>query len=181
MFERLRAAINAAIDAATPPPDARELVSAMREAVIEARAAIEGLRDGVEQTERRLAAERKQLEDAERRGRMAAGIDDEETVEVAQRFSAKHQEHVAMLEGKLQAQRAELSLAERQLEGMKAQLRKVAGSRHVEAAWREIETAGGTRPETDFKNELLRSQIDSAAREAEAEARLEALKKKMGK
>ena len=40
MFERLRAAIDAALDAATAPADKRDIVSGMRDAVIEAHAAL---------------------------------------------------------------------------------------------------------------------------------------------
>jgi len=181
MFERLRDAINAALDAATGPPDSREVLSGMRDAVIEARAALEGMKQGVVKTEQRLTLERRQLEDAERRGRMARGIDDQETVDVAELFTAKHRERVEVLEDKLEAQRAELALAERELAEMKGQLKKAAGSSHAETAWREIEAAGGVRPETDVGDELLRSQMDRAAREAEAEAKLDALKKKMGR
>jgi hypothetical protein len=181
MFERLRDAINAALDAATPEADGRELLSGMRDAVIEARAAVEGMRQDLEKTEKRLLVERRQLKDAERRGRMAAEIDDQDTVTVAEEFAGKHRERVAILEDKLEAQQAELAMAERELEGMKAQLKKAAGPRRVESAWREIESAGGVRPETDVKDELLRSNLDRAAREAEAEARLNALKKKMGR
>jgi predicted nucleic acid-binding Zn-ribbon protein len=181
MFERLKDAINAALDAATGPPDGREVLSRMRDAVIETRAALEGMKQGVAKTEQRLTLERRQLGDAERRGRMAAEIDDQETVEVAEVFTGKHRERVEVLEDKLEAQRAELALAERELEEMKGQLKKAAGSSNAETAWREIEAAGGVRPETDVGDELLRSQLDHAAREAEAEARLDALKKKMGK
>lgn len=181
MFERLKDAINAALDAATGPPDAREKVSRMRDAVIEARAALEAMRQGVAKSERQLAAERQHLADAERRGRMAAQIGDQETADVAQQFAVKHGERVGVLEDKLQAQRAELALAERELDGMKSQLKKAADSGGVESAWREIEAAGGVRPDTDVKDELLRSQLDRAAKEAEAEARLDALKKKMGR
>jgi ABC-type phosphate transport system auxiliary subunit len=181
MFERLRDAINAALDAATGPPDSREVLSGMRDAVIEARAALEGMKQGVVKTEQRLILERRQLEDAERRGRMAGEIDDQETVDVAELFTAKHRERVEVLQDKLEAQRAELALAERELAEMKGQLKKAAGSSHAETAWREIEAAGGVRPETDVGDELLRSQMDRAAREAEAEAKLDALKKKMGR
>jgi hypothetical protein len=181
MFERLRDAINAALDAATPEADGREILSGMRDAVIEASAGLQGMRQDLEETEKRLLVERKRLQDAERRGRMAAEIDDAETVRIAEEFASKHRERVAVLEDKLQAQRAELDLAQRELEGMKAQLKQAAGSGRVETAWREIESAGGVRPETDLKDELLQSQLDRAAREAEAEARLNALKKKMGK
>ena len=181
MFERLRNAINAALDAATPPSGERDVISGMRDAVIEARAALLGLREGLDRTERELTIERRNLDDAERRGRLAAGIGDQETVDVAERFAAKHRERVVVLEGKLDAQRKESALAERELEEMKAQLKQVAGSGQVEAAWREIEAAGGARPETDVKDDLLRGEIDRAAREAEAEARLQDLKRRMGR
>jgi len=181
MFERLKDAINAALDAATGPPDARERMARMREAVIEARAAVEGMRQGVAKSERQLATERQHLTDAERRGRMAAQIGDQETADVAEQFTAKHRQRVGVLENKLEAQRAELALAEREMDEMKSQLKKAADSSGVEPAWHEIESAGGVRPETDVKDELLRSQLDRAAKEAEAEARLDALKKKMGR
>ena len=48
MFESLRAAIHAALDAATLPEDSRHLVSQMREAVIDARASLELMREGVQ-------------------------------------------------------------------------------------------------------------------------------------
>ncbi len=181
MFERLKDAINAAIDAATGPPDSRERLSRMRDAVIDARAALEGMREGVAKSDRQLTAERRHLADAERRGRMAAQIGDQETADVAEQFTAKHRERVRVLEDKLEAQRAELALAERELDEMKSQLKKAAGSSGAESAWREIEAAGGVRPDTDVKDELLQSQLDRAAKEAEAEARLDALKKKMGR
>lgn len=187
MFERLRDAINAALDAASPG-DPRAAVPMMREAVIQARAAIEAMRQGLQQTEQRLGHERAQLADAERRGRLASGIQDRETVEVAERFAAKHRERVEILERKLDAQRGELVLAEREYAEMKAQLveaerqRPAAdAARSVESAWRDLEAAGGTRPETDVKDELLRSQMDRSAREARAEEQLQELKRKMGK
>ena len=187
MFERLRDAINAALDAASPG-DPRAAVPMMREAVIQARAAIEAMRQDLKLTEQRLAHERVQLADAERRGRLASGIQDQETVDVAERFAAKHRERVEILERKLEAQRSELVLAEREYGEMKAQLveaerqRPAAdAARSVESAWRDLEAAGGTRPETDVKDELLRSQIDRSAREARAEEQLQALKRKMGK
>ncbi len=67
MFENLRAAINAALDAATPDSDPRDVIGKMREAVIEARTSIELMREGVMKTEARLAAERQKLADEETR------------------------------------------------------------------------------------------------------------------
>jgi len=54
-------------------------------------------------------------------------------------------------------------------------------SDRIESAWRNIESAGGTRPELDLKDELLRSQLDAAAKEAAANEQLRQLKKKMGR
>lgn len=188
MFERLRAAINAALDAAAPREEVRERASRMREAVVAARTALEAMRDGMIKTERELAAERRQLTDAERRGRLAAGIQDRETVMVAESFAAKHRERVTVLERKLEAQRAELALAERELGAMKTQLLEAERNRpateaadSLDAAWRELEAAGGRRPETDVEQELLRAELDRAARDALAEEQLQALKRRMGK
>lgn len=188
MFERLRAAINAALDAATPDTDPRDVIRMMREAVIEARTSIEMMREGVVTSAARLDHERQELAAAERRGRLAAGIQDRQTVEVAQRFAAKHRERVAVLEDKLDAQRGELALAEREYAEMKAQLveqeRKrpeTEAARKVESAWRDLEAAGISRPETDVEGERLRHAMERAAREAKADQQLEELKKKMGK
>jgi hypothetical protein len=187
VFERLRDAINAALDAAGSD-DLNAAASKMREAVIEARTSIEAMRQGVKETDLQLGLERKRLADAERRGRLARGIQDDETVEVADRFAAKHRERVEVLEQKLDAQRQELGLAEREFEEMKTQLVEFERSRpasdaarRVESAWQGIEAAGGHRPGTDVKDELLQSRLDRSAREARAEQQLEELKKKMGK
>ncbi len=188
MFERLRAALNAALDAAAGPADSRQFVAQMREAVIDARASLEAMREGIRQTERRLTGERRQFEDAERRRRLALGIADQETVDVATVFIDKHREHVTVLEEKLAAQQKELSLAEREYESMKAQLVEAERSRtagdataSAGAAWRSVEAAGGVRPETDVDDALLRSQLDRAARETKAEDQLRELKRRAGR
>lgn len=188
MLDRLRAAINQLLDSASAPRDPRERLARMREALLEYRAGIENLRTGLENTVRELAVERRHLDDAERRGRLAAGIQDEETVSVAQRFADKHRERVGVLERKLDAQRAELGLAEREYEDLKSQLKEVErsapvaeASRHAEAAWRNLEAAGGVRPETDVRSERLRADLDRKAREALADEQLKTLKRKLGR
>lgn len=187
MFERLRDAIEAALNAAASG-DPGSVVSQMREAVIDARTSLAQMREGVAETERRVTHERGQLADAERRGRLASGIQDRETVEVAERFAAKHRERLQVLERKLEAQRSELALAEREYDEMKGQLLEVErrhpvddASRRVESAWRSVEAAGGSRPGTDADDSLLRAQLDRAAREARAEEQLRDMKKRMGK
>jgi len=183
VFERLRAAIDAALAAHTPSQNLRDLAGQMRQAVIELRAAVAKMREDLAGTERQLALERRNREDAERRGKLAGGIGDRETVDVAERFAAKHAERVRVLEQKLSAQQAELALTERELEEMTQRLREAdrPGSGAANRAWRDIEAAGGTRPETDLADELLKSKMDRQARESAAEDQLRELKKKMGK
>lgn len=188
MFERLRDALRAALDAATPPPNLRDLTRQMREAVVDAKLAVREAGDAVARTERELAEERRRLADAERRGRLAAEIQDGETVGVARRFAAKHAERVGVLERKLGALREELALYERELAEMQAQLARAEhdrplseAERSVERAWRDLEAAGGARPGTDVKDDLLKAELDAREREAAAERQLRELKKKMKK
>ena len=162
----------------------------MREAVIEAGAAVQEMREGLVRTERELAAERQRQADAERRGRLAAEIQDGETVDVAERFVAKHRERVGVLERKLAAQRDELALAERDRAEMQADLGRAArdqpateAERSAARAWRELRQAGAgeVHPETDVQGDLLRADIDAAARDAVAERQLQDLKKRVKK
>ena len=153
----------------------------MREAVVDAKVAVAEIKEAVSRTERELAAERQRLADAERRGRLAGEIQDQETVQVAERFVAKHRERAGVLERKLANQHEELRLAERELEEMQTQLKAVPEPPSAERAWREVESAGGARPDTDLRDELLKSDMDRAAREAAAARQLEELKKKMRK
>jgi hypothetical protein len=181
LFERLRDAFRAALDAASTP-DLRTLARQMREAVVDAKVAVQEVREAVTRTERELAAERQRLADAERRGRLAAEIQDQETVTVAERFTAKHRERIGVLEHKLAAQREELALAQRELDDMQAQLKAAASAQpSTEQAWRNLEEAGGAREGTDIRDELLKSDLDRAEREAAAARQLEELKKKMRK
>ena len=187
MFERLRDALKAALDAATPPGNLRDLARQMREAVVDAKVAVEEIRGAVTRTDADLAAERQRLADAERRGRLAAEIQDQETVQVAERFAAKHRERAGVLERKLGAQREELGLAERELTEMQGQLKTadlgvhppVGGTSSTEQAWRDLQAAGGARPDVDLQQELLKHDIDRVARERAADEQLDLLKKKI--
>jgi len=189
VFERLRDALKAALDAATPPGNLRDLARQMREAVVDAKVAVEEIRGAVTRTDLELAAERQRLADAERRGRLAAEIQDQETVQVAERFAAKHRERAGVLERKLSAQRDELALAERELTEMQGQLKTadlgatppVGGASSTEQAWRDLQAAGGARPDVDLQQELLKHDIDRVARERAADEQLDLLKKKIRK
>src|SRR2546429_5043091 len=153
VFERLRDALRAALDAATPPGDLRDLARQMGEAVVEAKVAVRELGEGVVRTEAELAQERQRLADAERRGRLASEIQDRETVDVAQRFAAKHRERAEVLEKKLAALKDELALYERELGDMQGRLVRAERDRPIteaersaERAWRDLQAAGGPLP-----------------------------------
>jgi len=188
MFKKLRDALERALEAATPPPDLGEIASRMREAVIEQKAGVRKMQEDLTTADRLLAAERSQLETAERRRTLAEGIDDRETVEVAEKFITRHRERIAVMEKKVVAQREELALAERDLADMTAQLQeaarrnpKLTSERSTDAAWQGLGRAGMDRPEVDVEGEQLRGRLERAAREAAADAKLDELKKKMGR
>jgi hypothetical protein len=188
MFKRLREKLEAALAAATPAEDPRAVVGRMREALIEMRAAVKPLRDALADAERQHAAAGAELETAERRRGMAAEIGDSETVGVAEKYSAKLRERLAVLAQKVAAQRAELALAEQDLGEMTTQFNDAVKQRGgdqaglaAEAAWRDLGRAGVDRPGLDPEDEALRHRMDRAAREAEANAKLEEMKRRMGK
>lgn len=188
MFEKLRARIEAALAAATPAEHPREAIGRMREALIEMRAAVGPMREAVAETERQHAAARAELATAERRRVLAAGINDAETVGVAEKYAAKLTERVAMLEQKRAAQKAELVLAEQDLTEMTTQFNDALKQRGGEeagasagAAWQGLGQAGIDHPDVDTEHDLLKNRMDRAAIEAEASAKLEEMKRRMGK
>ena len=186
MFEGLRSRIEQFLAEHTAPADARASAAMLQQAVIEAKVSLSQMKDGIAATERELLLEQKQLEDAERRGRMATEIADQETAELAVRYTTRHRERALILERKLVVQREELVLAERDVAEWTAQLRAAkqglsSGATSAGAAWRDLESAGGTRPETDMSGDLLKSNLDRAAHEAAADEQLAHLKRKLRK
>ena len=165
-------------------PDARAYAAALREALVEARFGLTEMRRALAATETELQSERKQLVDAERRGKLAAAVPDPETVAVAERFSARHRERIMVLERKLAVQRDELELAEREVQDMTTQWRTAsrgsgAASASIESAWRDLEAAGGTRMPGEA--DPIAADLDRRKRDEAVEAQLAYLKRKMGK
>lgn len=181
MFESLKARLDRLLrDHSRPDPRAR--AAALREALLEAKVGVGTMRSAVVSTEQELARERRQWVDAERRGRLAADLPDTETVALAERFAARHRDRVAVLERKLVVQRDELVLAEREVAEILAEYRAArpgAPSESAEAAWRDLEAAGGERPGTGLDDDE-RAEADRKLKEA-IEAQLAFLKKKLGK
>jgi hypothetical protein len=176
VFESFRARLDRLFAEQGGRPDARAYAAGLHDAVIEARAAVSGMRDALARSERELAAERRQLEDAERRGRLAAEIPDAETVAVAERFAARHRERVGVLERKLAVQRDELAMAEREVAEMTDQLREAKQGRVPGAAPR-----ASADPSLDAESDLMAARAERALHEAAVEAQLAHLKKKLGR
>jgi hypothetical protein len=164
--------------------DPRAYAAGLRDALVEARFGLTEMRRALAAAETELQSERKQLVDAERRGKLAAAVPDPETVAVAERFAARHRERIMVLERKVVVQRDELQLAEREVEEMTVQWRTAsrsggASSASVDAAWRDLEAAGATRTPED--PDRIAADLDRKKREEAVEAQLAYLKRKMGK
>ncbi len=161
--------------------DPHAYAARLREALLEAKVAVGTMREALDGSERELAAERRQLEDAERRGRLAAAVPDPETVAVAERFAVRHRERVAVVERRILVQREELALAEREVAEMTAQARSAGGaapSESIDAAWRDLQSAGAARPD---EQERQHADAERQRREQAIEAQLAYLKRKLGK
>jgi hypothetical protein len=161
--------------------DPQAYAARLREALLEAKVGVGTMREALAGSERELVSERRQLEDAERRGRLAAAVPDAETVAIAERFAVRHRERAAVLERRIAVQREELVLAEREVVEMTT-LARAAGSGtpsdSIAAAWRDLESAGGTRPD---EQERQHADADRQRREQAIEAQLAYLKRKLGK
>ena len=146
---------------------------AIHEALVDLKVGLKDLRDAVAKTELELTAERARLETAERRGRLAEGINDAETTEIARQFTEKHRQRVDLLERKLGVQHDEVAIAERDYQALADRYRAAKqGMPGSEAPRVSVDT-----DDPDF----VRTKIDRQAAEAAANAQLEMLKRKMGK
>lgn len=186
MFEQLRQSLNELLDRATKPEDRRLILTRMKGTLVQAQLGVEDLRSALSLTLRKLEAERRELDTVRRRKDLAAGIRDVETVAVAERFERRHEELVAVLEEKAGAQSREVELAERELEGMKAEFRAaMAGTPGAASVSGEPpdDPLGDERADSRIREEIdaLGRERARAERDAEAARRLEELKKKMGR
>ena len=192
------------MDRATSPEARRAGLARMKDTLVLARVGLDDMRGGVAVTRGRLVKEEQELETMRRRKGLAAGIDDAETVALAQKYETHHAERAAVLRRKLDAQEAELAIAERDVEEMTMELRNAlagisgaAGTDFAGAAEPMGDrTAGdpgtlgtaGTSAPREREREDVASELDAmarararGARDADAEARLAELKRRMGK
>ena len=184
VFDDIRHAFRELLHGNVPPEGRRELIAVMKETLVQAKLALEDLREGVEVTRKRVERERAELDTIRRRKGLAQGVGDAETVSVAERFETQHAERLAVLEQKMAAQESELALVERDVTEMKEQLKAaLAGvgsgmrSGTVEAA----DPLDGERAGLEQQlNDLKRAERRANAN-ADADAALAELKKRMGR
>ena len=123
MFEQFRQSLRDLMDRSTPPEERRAGLAQMKQTLVHARMGLDDLRSGLAQTRQRLAAEQRELETVKRRKGLAAGINDLETVGLAEKYEALHAERTEILTRKLSAQESELALAEREVAEMTTALK----------------------------------------------------------
>jgi len=155
--------------------DARSAASGLFQAMVETKTAIAGIKDALAATVRELAAEQQNLTDAERRGRLAAEILDRETAELAEIWTTKHRERVALLERKRAVQQDELAYAERQLDEMSNQYRLAKTGVPPGA------TTGASALPEDSALEREGGRLDREAQAARVQQQLADLKRKLGR
>ena len=189
MFEQLRQSLNELLERATKPEDRRTIVARMKTTLVQATLGLDDLRSALRMSERKLESEKKELETVKRRRELAQGINDAETVTVADRFEKQHQERVTVLEEKIAVMTRELELAEREVAEMKAEIKAaMIGGPATPGAVGGESLDEDSLAEDAAAAERVKSEIDALARQraradrdAEADRRLEELKKKMGK
>ena len=184
VFDSLRRSFDELISRATKPEERRAIAARMKDTLVQARIGLEDMRAGLATAKQRLAVEEKELETVRRRKQLAEGINDKETVDLAVKYEQMHAERVDVLRRKVEAQEAELALAEREVSTMTGELRQVMAGAPL---------APGMAPPSDAdlglgNDSSLKDEIDSLGRsrarqdrEADADRRLEELKRRMGK
>jgi hypothetical protein len=188
MFESFRQTIRDLMDRATPPEERRAGLARMKQTLVTARMGLDDLRGGITLTRQRLQAEVREQETMRRRKAAAAAISDAETVALAEKYEAVHTERASVLTRKLEAQEAELAIAERDVEEMAAELKTAmlgaapAGARTTTLG-DELDKDLGVGGDSSVAEELdgIGRARARAARDAEAEQRLAELKRRMGK
>jgi len=133
MLKRFKKAIDDVISAmeskSGATDDVDEILAGMRDELIEAKARLPKLEEDLEKLRLLHAAEEKKMGECERRARQASSIDDEETVDVALRFFAKHQERAEVYSQKIEGAEAELLMHRSALKEMATQFKSAMKNR----------------------------------------------------
>lgn len=173
-LDELRARLDRLLASQGLSSDRRAEASGLHAALVDFKVIVGEHREALSKAERELTVERQQEADAERRGRLAAGIGDTETVRIAEEFAARHRERVQLLERKVGVVRDELAYAEREYETLAAR---------YQAARQGTPSSGSpaSMDPSDRELDALKAKSDREASQAAVQAQLEMLKKKLGK
>lgn len=153
----------------------REQAAGLRAALIEFKIGISQMRDALARSERELEAARREVADYARRRELASGIDDRETVRIADEFTAKARERVDLLERKVIVQRDELAIAEREYDATRQRFQAASRGLPLDAATPAAGAVG-----VEGMSSVDQAAMDRRAKEAAVEAQLAHLKKKLG-
>jgi hypothetical protein len=188
VFEQVRQSFREILASRLAPDDRRAVLGQMKDTLVRARIGVDDVRHGVESTRKRVEHEREELSTVRRRRELAERIKDAETVAVAGRYEEQVAERLRVMEQKLAAQEAELELLEREVAEMSEEFRKAANGIGVAPESMEDTAAREAERVADGGAEHLRSEFDAMSRaaersrrEAEADEKLAALKRRMGK
>jgi hypothetical protein len=185
MFDTFRQSLRDLMDRSTPPEERRAGLARMKQTLVQARMGLDDLRGGITATRKRLASEQSELETVRRRKGLAAGINDLETVALAEKYETLHAERTEVLRRKLAAQEEELALVEREVAEMTSALKGAISGADTppplnrEAAEVDEMVDGGANVAQEI--DALGRQSARSAREAEADRLLAELKRRMGK
>ncbi len=180
-----------------PGDEPRKQLAAMRRELNDADAELKKLETDVLKAQRAAASERSEEQTCRRRLTMAEQIGDTETVQLAQTYAERAAERAQVLERKAAALEAELELRRRDLADMHQAFETASAALGPGAASAAAmgTGSGSSRPDPDsvgglgtdwgladeegLEREMQHRKMREEARQKEAEARLEELKKKM--
>ena len=188
MFDSFRQSLSDLMDRATPPEERRTALARMKQTLVQAKMGLEDLRGGVVLTRQRLEKELKELETMRRRRGAAAGINDAETLALAEKYETHHTERAEVLKRKLEAQEAELVMVEREVDEMSTEFKRAAALGGATPLGGDADAARAEAEAVIDDGKGVAEEIDAlgragrrSAREAEAERQLAELKRRMGK
>ena len=177
-LEALRARLDRLLSGAGSS-DRRTRSALLHDALIDLKVALGESKDALAVAERELAVQARQLQDAERRGRLAREISDAETERVAAEFAAKHQERAALLTRKIELIKDELAYVQREYESLSVQLKSVRQGGGGDAVGQPDSVAVDQESEREL--DALSLQAEREAKAQAVQQQLDLLKKKLGK
>ncbi|WP_423927454.1 hypothetical protein [Candidatus Palauibacter sp.] len=220
MFKKLRRMVDDVLDRmeakqdGVSEDDIDRVIQAMREELVETRARITELETRLQSLVRQADQEKNAARTAERRAAKAAQIGDSETVEVANRFAARHRQRLEVLVIKAEATQAEirqhrdeaaqgaeqLKSAMARRDSLSVQQRRAKAIKHSASrldsvdAFDRMADKMESRTDLDDATREVEETLDPASRaprrdfaaerelrEAQADAMLEELKRRMSK